>query len=125
MFLHHALNTSSQPSITIRCRGAPTTILWASWIDTGLQQVLLYSHQRNGQVIYVENISILTNNIGTFVMVRHRRVDHIRSLNRRIKLNLLSLNHILNFVLQSPTIISTMSRAIGVVSTLSIRIVSW
>src|ERR1051325_4954364 len=125
MFLHHALATSSQPSTTIRCRGAPTTILWASWVDTGLQQILFNSHQRNGQVIYVQNISIVTNNIGTLVMVRHRRVDHIRSLNRRVKLNLLTFNHILNFVLQSPTIISVMSRAIGMVSTLSIRIVSW
>src|ERR1051325_5842442 len=100
------------------------TIFWASWIDTGLQQILLNGHQRNGQVIYVENISILTDNIGTLVMVRHRSVDHIRSLNRRVKLNLLSFNHILNLVLQSPTIISTMSGAIGVVSTLSIRIKS-
>src|ERR1043165_2771446 len=116
---------SSQPSTTIRCRGAPTAILWASWIDTGLQQILLNSHQRDGQVIYVENISILTNSIGAFVMVRYRCVDHIRRLNRRIKLNLLSFNHILNLVLQSPTIISTMSRAVGMVSTLSIRIVSW
>src|ERR1043165_4770396 len=57
-------------------------------------------------------------------MVRHRRVDHIWSLNRRIKLNLLSFNHILNFVLQSPTIISTVPWAVGVISTLSIRIVS-
>src|ERR1044072_6477349 len=79
--MHHALNTSSQPSTTIRCGWAPTTILWASWIDTGLQQFLLNSHQRDGQVIYIGNISILTNSIGTLVMVRHRRVDHVRSLN--------------------------------------------
>src|ERR1044072_8235420 len=124
MVIHHALDTSSQPSTTIRCRGAPTTTLWASWIDTGLQQILLNSHQGDGQVIYVENISIVTNSIGTFVMVRHRSVDHIWSLNRRIKLNLLSFNHILNLVLHGLTIISTMSWAIGMVSTLSIRIVS-
>src|ERR1051325_2158275 len=103
MVVHHALNTSSQPSTTVRRRWAPTTILWASWINAGLQQILLDSHQRNGQFIYVENISILTHSIGTFVMVRHRRVDHVRSLNRRIKLNLLSFDHILNLVLQSPT----------------------
>src|ERR1051325_1642981 len=116
---------SSQPSTTVRRRWAPTTILWASWIDTGLQQILLNSHQRNGQVIYIENIRVLVNSIGTFVMIRHRRVDHIRSLNRRIKLNLFSFNQILNLVLQSPTIISVMSWAVGVICTLSIRIVSW
>src|ERR1043165_8535954 len=122
--MHHALNTSSQPSTTIKCRWAPTTILWASWIDTGLQKILLNSHQRNSQVIYVENIRVLVNSIGTLAMVRHGRVDHNRSLNRRIKLNLFSFNHVLNLVLQSPTIISAMSWAVGVVSTLSIRIVS-
>src|ERR1043165_1240960 len=115
---------SSQPSTAIRRRWAPTAILWASWVDTGLQQILLNSHQRNGQVIYIEKISIVTNSIGALVVVRHRSVDHIRSLDRRIKLNLLSFNHVLNFVLQSPTIISTMSGAIRMVSTLSIRIIS-
>src|ERR1044072_1216256 len=99
MVIHHALNMSSQPSTTIRCRWAPTTILWASWINTGLQQLLLNSHQRNGQVIYTDNVSILTSGIGAFVMVRHRRVDHIWSLSRRINLKLLSFNHIVNLVL--------------------------
>src|ERR1051325_11702800 len=125
MFLHHALATSSQPSTTIRCRGAPTTILWASWIDTGLQQILLNSHQRNSQIMYIENISSLVNSIGTLAVVRHRRVDHIRSLDRRIKLNLFSFNHVLDFVLQSPTIVSIMSWAVGVVNTLCIGIVLW
>ena len=50
--------------------------------------------------------------------------DHVGSL-RRLELDLFGIDHVLNFVLQCPTVLSIVPRAIRMISTPRFWVVAW